>query len=141
VADALTEPGLSIYFTLEVDYADLGPWSTCQGLGVEIENEHRNESSMADYMHQFTGRYSFTNLVLGRPICADTKKVMSWITGFATIVVPTSASLKALDPAGGEIMSWDLSGVVPVRWTGPSFNTAELQVASESLELAYTGFL
>ena len=34
---------------------------------------------------------------------------------------------------------WDITGAVPVRWTGPEFNTASEQIAIESLEFAHHG--
>jgi phage tail-like protein len=135
------DPGLSVYFSVDVDGVELGAWTTCTGLGIEIETEGRTDTAMSFLMNQIPGRTKYTNLTLGRPVSPDTAKVMAWITGYATLPVPTAAEVKALDPQGGTIMTWDLLGVVPVKWTGPSFDAAQLQVATEQLELAYQGFL
>lgn len=135
------EPGLSVFFTCELDGVSLGTWTTCTGLGVEVETEPRTEGAMGYVMHQMSGRLKYTNLVLGRPVTSDTSKVMAWLTSFSTSPVSTTAEVSALDPSGKPLMSWDLVGVVPVRWTGPSFDAGSLAVATETLELAYTGFL
>jgi hypothetical protein len=42
---------------------------------------------------------------------------------------------------GKIIYTWSLDGVVPASWTGPSFDVNAHQLATETLELAYTGFL
>jgi hypothetical protein len=49
--------------------------------------------------------------------------------------------ITALGPDNRELVSWSLDGVVPVKWTGPSFNVDTLKVAMETLEMAYHGFL
>ncbi|MDQ6782995.1 MAG: phage tail protein [Actinomycetota bacterium] len=135
------DPGLSVYFSVDVDGVELGAWTTCSGLGIEIETEARTDTAMSFMMHQIPGRTKYTNLVLGRPVSPDTARVMAWITSFAAMPLSTSAQVNALDPEGGLIMTWQLMGVVPVKWTGPSFDAAQLQIATEQLELAYQGFL
>jgi phage tail-like protein len=39
------------------------------------------------------------------------------------------------------IWQWDLTGVIPVRWTGPSLSAESAKIATETLELAHHGFL
>lgn len=136
-----SDPGLSVFFSADIDGVNLGTWVTCTGLGIEVETEPRTEGAMSFLMHQVSGRLKYTNLVLGRPVSADTAKVMTWLATFSVLPVTTSAEVKALDAGGTTLMTWDLFGVVPVRWTGPSFDAGSLSVATETLELAYQGFL
>lgn len=142
MADFVTDaPGLSVYFSVDIDGVDLGAWTTCSGLGIEIETEGRADSSLSFMMNQLSGRLKYTNLTLGRPVSQDSDKVMAWLTSFAQMPAPTSASVTAYDTSGAPIMSWQLIGVVPVKWTGPSFDAGQLSVATEQLEIAYQGFL
>ena len=141
LGDPNLDPGLSTFFEIAIDKSLLGAWSKCSGLGMELEVDSRTDGSMALFMHQLTGRFKYTNLQLSRPICAETKMVMAWISSFSLLGGGTTATVTALDPAGKTILSWDLYGVVPVRWTGPEFDMNSLQVATETLELAYQGFL
>ncbi|HZT67016.1 MAG TPA: phage tail protein [Acidimicrobiales bacterium] len=141
MADPLTDPALSVYFEVSLDTAALGQWSTCSGLGLEIEHDPKATGSVSTFMHHFTGRIKYTNLTLSRPVCPDTSKVMTWLSTFSSMPVPGTASVAALDTEGNPIMTWELYGVVPVKWTGPSFDSSNLQIATETLELAYTGFL
>jgi hypothetical protein len=50
--------------------------------------------------------------------------------------------LKALNPNMSIVMTWNLEGVLPVSWSGPSYDVlTSPEVASETLEFAYKGFL
>jgi phage tail-like protein len=136
-----THPAISVYFSVEVDGVDLGSWITCSGLGMEIDTQARGDSAMTFVMHHLPGHLKYSHLVLGRPVSPDTSKVMAWISAFHLLPVPTAAQVTALDPAGHTVISWQLFGVTPVKWTGPSFDAAQVQIAKEQLELAYMGFL
>ena len=141
MSDLVTnDPGLSVFFTVEVDGVDIGSWATCSGLGIEIETQARGDTAMSFVMQHLPGQLKYTNLVLGRPVSPDTAKVLAWISSFHMLPVPTAAQVTALDPAGKTVMTWGLLGVTPVKWTGPSFDAGRLQVAHEQLELAYQGF-
>jgi phage tail-like protein len=142
MSDLITnDPGLSVYFKAVVDGVQLGDWTTCSGLGISIEHEPRSDTAMSFVMAHLPGKVTFNNITLGRPISPDTDKVVAWITSFAMLPVPTAAQITALDPMGNEIITFNLWGVVPIRWTGPSFDAASLKVAEEQLELAFQGFL
>ena len=52
-----------------------------------------------------------------------------------------TAEISALDSEGKAIATWNLDGVYPVKWNGPSLDVGNNQVATESLELAHNGFL
>ncbi len=141
MGDAVTDdPAVSVFFSVELDGIDIGSWTTCSGLGMEIETEQRGDTAMSFVMHHLPGQLKYTNLVLGRPVSPDTAKVLTWISAFHMLPTPTQAQVTAMDSTGGTIMSWDLLGVTPVKWTGPSFDAAQLQIAHEQLELAYQSF-
>ena len=52
-----------------------------------------------------------------------------------------TAEIAALDTEGKPIATWNLEGVFPVKWNGPSLDIGANQVATETLELAHNGFL
>jgi len=52
-----------------------------------------------------------------------------------------TGEISALDPEGQAIVTWNLEGIYPVRWSGPSLDIGNNQVATETLELAHNGFL
>jgi phage tail-like protein len=137
VSDPTLDPIVSIYFSLEIDSVDLGVFTTCSGLGMELQITQREEGGGGIFVHQLPGRFKYTNLQVTRPIGIDTQKTMGWLTRMAAGVAASTARLAALDPAGNVAFAWVLMGVLPARWTGPSFDAANPQPATETLELAY----
>ena len=142
MSDPMDDPAVSVYFTVDIDGAfPLGSWTTCSGLGIQIETAARGDSSMSFLMHHLSGHVTYTNVVLGRPVSTETQRVIDWMNTYTMMPVALSAEIKALDPTGSPIMKWQLWGVCPVKWTGPSFDAATPRVATEQLEIAYQGFL
>jgi len=52
-----------------------------------------------------------------------------------------TAEITVLDPAGDVVATWNLAGIFPAKWTGPTLDVAGNQVAIETLELAHNGFM
>ena len=76
-----------------------------------------------------------------RPVNADTAKIAQWLGKLSKGVERTTAQIVALTGDGEEVWHWNLTGVIPVKWTGPSFSADSAKVATETLELAHHGFL
>lgn len=132
---------MSTYFKAEIDGASLGAWDSITGFGIKIAMESRESGGVGNAMTQLPGRFSYTNIQLKRPVCPETKDVMKWLDKFAQSAHPCTAVITSLDADGKVIYTWSLDGVVPASWTGPSFDIASNQLATETLELAYKGFL
>ena len=62
---------------------------------------------------------------------------MLWLQSNMIKVIPQTMSITAMTMAGDEITTWNLAGVVPVKWTGPSLDIMSNNVATETLEVAY----
>jgi phage tail-like protein len=133
--------GMSTYFSVEVDGTSLGGWSSIQGFGIKIAVEARESGGVGTAMAQLPGRFSYTPIRLSRPICTSTKDVMKWLAKFAQTARPTTAVISSRDADGKIVFSWNLDGVVPAGWTGPTFDVNSNQLATETLELAYNGFI
>lgn len=144
MADVETDPAVSIRFHLSLDQHPIGWWTSLDGLGMETAIEPFEEGGENGFIHQLPTRLKFTNVKLSRPINADSAKVAVW---FMDIVKKRPKGQTAVIQAvGGKdektvIAQWSLQNVVPVRWTGPSFSVESPKVATESIELAYHGFL
>ncbi|MGH9067950.1 MAG: phage tail protein [Acidimicrobiales bacterium] len=139
MTDVGSDRGASVFFSLTIDSVDLGSFISCDGLGMEMNVEEHEEGGSGAFVRRLPGRYKFTNLKLTRPVSSDTKKVLSWLNSMAAECKRTNAQLKALSPDGKTVFEWTLTGVLPARWTGPSFDASSPKVATESLELAYEG--
>lgn len=139
--DLTNDPAVSVCFTIKIDDHDLGFFQSCDGLGCEVTIEPREEGGNNRFIHQLPGRIKYTNIKLTRPINGDTAKLASWFSSMAGTVKRTNAQIVALTSDGRKVAQWGLIGVVPVRWTGPSFNVDGPKVATETLEIAHHGFL
>jgi phage tail-like protein len=136
------QPGQSLRFRVRIDGEhDLGSWSKCDGLSVEYEVKEYMEGGENTYVHRIPGRVKYPNIKLTRLINKDSSKVATWVAGLRDKVERRTAEIAALDPKGETIVSWNLDGVYPVRWTGPSFDIGSSSAATETLELAHNGFL
>ena len=141
MADTVSDPAISVAFTITIDGQDLGAFSQCDGLGCEVEVMSKPEGGNNQFIHQLPGRIKYTNIKLTRPINGDSEKVARWFAGMATGVKRTGAEIVAMTLDGKRVAQWSLIGVVPIRWTGPQFSLDSPKVATETLELAHHGFL
>jgi phage tail-like protein len=63
--------------------------------------------------------------------------LMIWLQTQMIAVLPMTMAITAMTAGGEEITTWNLSGVVPVKWSGPSLDVMSNNVATETLEIAY----
>lgn len=137
----------SLRFRVVLDSGlNLGNWSKCDGLSVEFDIFEYKEGGENSFIHRIPGRAKYQNLKLTRPVNHDSGKVATWIArmkhaGMNKEVKRDTAAVSALDPQGNPIATWNLEGVYPVRWNGPTLDISNNQVATETLELAHNGFL
>ncbi len=147
------DPAVSLHFVVEIDDGiDLGKWSKCDGLSVEFEFHEYKEGGLNAYVHRIPTRAKYSNVKLSRPIDGvstapkqgDFKggmTVMKWLADLQKHVKRHTAHITLVDPEGKDVAKWDLQGVYPVRWNGPSLDVGSNQLAIETLELSHDGFL
>jgi len=138
---SMTDPAITVCFTVTVDGIDLGTFTTCDGLGCEVTLEAREEGGNNGFIYQLPGRMKFTNVKLTRPVNSDSAQIASWMSSMVGSIQRRTAQIQAMTADGTVVCSWGLDQVIPVKWTGPSFGVDSAKVATESLELAHHGFL
>jgi len=132
---------VSVFFKVQIDDKDLGTFNSCDGLGVEVVMEQREEGGNNGFVWQLPTRVKYSNIKLTRPVGPDSAKLTAWLVSFAHGVERHLATISALAVDGSVVASWHLDGVLPVRWTGPSLSPDSPKVATETVELAHHGFL
>lgn len=139
MADAST----GTFFTLRLDTLEIGRWTSCQGLGIQVAITQRQEGGTNGFVHQLPGQVSYTNIKLTRTVDADSPRLAAWLSrnAFEMRSRAHTAEIVATYADGSQICSWKLNRVVPVSWTGPSFSIDDTKPATETLELAHHGFL
>ncbi|MFI5733404.1 phage tail protein [Kribbella sp. NPDC051587] len=134
-------PAVGVRFMVQVDEVDLGLFTSCEGLGVEVVIEQRNEGGNNAYMMQIPSRLKFPNIKLTRPLTKETERVAKWISGLATGVRRRTGQITAMTSDGTVVARWGLIDVIPVRWTGPTFTKGPADVLTETIEIAHHGFI
>ena len=135
------DPAVTVCFAVSIDDSDLGSFICCEGLGIEVVLEQREEGGNNGVVWQLPTRIKYSNIKLSRPLSADTVKIAKWFAGMVNGVVPRTATISAMTVGRQVVAQWGLLGVVPVRWTGPSLNLDSAKVATETIEIAHHGFM
>ena len=132
------EPALTLTYQCTVDgIISLGTWTKIENLAFSYSVEEYREGGLNTYTRKIIGPLKYENVRLSRPVDADSMLIAAWLTSNIVKIVPQTMSITAMDSAGNEVTTWNLSGVVPVKWTGPTLDVNGNQVAMETLELAY----
>ena len=135
------DPAVSVCFQVEIDDKDLGWFNSCDGLGCEVVIEQREEGGNNGFVWQLPTRIKYGNVKFTRAVGRDSAKLTAWLVSFATGVERHTATISAKSPDGEVVASWQLDGVIPVRWSGPQLSLDSPKVATETIELAHHGFL
>jgi len=135
------DPAVSVCFSVTIDNDDLGYFISCEGLGVEVVLEQREEGGFNSQVWQLPTRLKYPNIKLSRPLGPETAKITKWFASMTTGVKRSTATIVAMSAEKKPVATWNLSGVVPVRWTGPTLNVESPKVATETIEIAHHGFL
>lgn len=137
---ATDDPAITVAFAVTVDGIELGSFNSCDGLGIEVVIEQREEGGNNTFVHQLPTRLKYPNIKLSRPLTSETEKVAQWFQSMSTGVTRKTGQIVAMRADGSVVARWGLTGVVPVRWSGPSLNPDSPKVATETIEIAYHGF-
>ncbi|MEM7338669.1 MAG: phage tail protein [Actinomycetota bacterium] len=142
----MSDPGIGYRFMVDVDGKQLGAFTKIDGLGAKYDVTTVKEGGENTFVHLLPGRVTYENLKLTRPVDASSGALAAWFTEFQTELQragrlkPTSAAITAYGPNDKAAATWTLSDVVPVSYSGPSFEAGSTAVLVESLELAHHGF-
>src|SRR5262245_3041998 len=132
------DPALSITYKCTVDgFIPLGIWTKIEGLGFEYDIFEYHEGGVNGYTQKRMGPIKYENLRLSRPVDSDSALLSAWLVMQAVKVVPQTMAISALNAAGEEITTWNLAGVVPRKWSGPSLDIMGNAIATETLEVIY----
>ena len=110
------DPAVSVCFSVTIDKGkSLGIFNSCEGLGIEIVMEQREEGGNNGMVWQLPTRMKYSNVKLSRPISADSAKLTSWFAGMINGVKPATMEISAITLENQVLAKWELFGVIPVR--------------------------
>jgi phage tail-like protein len=134
----MSDPAVSIAYKVTIDgFIPLGLWTKIEGLGFEYQVTEYREGGVNGYTHKILGPCKYTNLRLSRPVDATSPLLMIWLQAQMVKVIPQTMAITACTAGGEDITTWNLAGVVPIKWTGPSLDVMSNNVATETLEVTY----
>jgi phage tail-like protein len=116
-----------------------GGFSECSGLDMSMDIEEYKEGGNNGLILRFPTRVKWSNLRLKRGI-ATSDDLWLWHFGFVRgQVVRRDGVVTLQDEQQNPVKTWSFTGGLPVKWTGPSLNAAQNQIAIEELEIAHHG--
>jgi phage tail-like protein len=116
-----------------------GGFSECSGLEMSMDIEEYKEGGNNGLTLRFPTRVKHANLRFKRGI-AIADDLWLWHYGFVQgKVVRRDGVVTLQDEQQNPVKAWSFTRGLPVRWTGPSLNAAQNQVAIEELEIAHEG--
>lgn len=114
-------------------------FSECSGLDMSLDIEEYKEGGNNGLILRFPTRVKWSNLRLKRGL-ANSDELWLWHFGFVRgQVVRRDGVVTLQDEQQNPVKSWSFTRGLPVKWTGPSLNASQNQIAIEELEIAHEG--
>ncbi len=116
-----------------------GSFTEVSGLEFEISPiEYRNGSEPIT-MRKMPGLVKYTNLTFKRGITGDLL-FWNWVqSGVTGSIQRADGSIVLLDEARSEVMRWNFTRAWPCKYSGPGLNSANNEIAMNTLEIAHEG--
>jgi phage tail-like protein len=143
IAPLLT-PGITFELSIpgvQIDGADvsaIGYFTEISGLSAEVETLTYNEGGMNEFVHRLPTRVKYPNLVLKRGITSE-DGLMKWFQRSNTEAKRTDITITMLNHSGERVRTFTFVNAYPIKWTGPTFNSGQSQMATEAIEIAHDG--
>ncbi|MBW4484545.1 MAG: phage tail protein [Tildeniella torsiva UHER 1998/13D] len=127
----------------------LGGFSDVSGLGAEVTiAEYRNGNEKENRVRKVAGVYKASDVTLKRGV-VDSSDLWAWFddTRRNGPEAQREVVITLRDEAGNDIQAWKLRGVVPMKYTAPTFAAKgggdlaleELVLSAESIEFEKAG--
>jgi phage tail-like protein len=127
-------------FKIVVQGRTIGRFAECTGLSVEYDVTEYAEGGNNEFVHKLRGGVRYPNVTLRRGI-TDEDELLRWFYATENPAQRPTVTITLLDPLSAPVRHFALSAAQPIRWTGPSTTSESGKAASESLEIAHTGFV
>jgi phage tail-like protein len=120
-------------------------FSEISGLEATMNVESYDAGGVNGGALKFPGRINWKNLVFQRGVVerrptSDTSDFWTWLQSFLDgRGFRKDGVITLMDPSRAPALAWSWRRGVLVRWTGPTMNAQQSQVAIEQLEIAHEG--
>jgi len=132
-----TETNPAFRFVVDIDGISQAVFTECTLPVIEWEMEPVKEGGLNTHVHQLPGRQKAAQITLKNGIA--TSALLNWyIDSMNEKFTRRKVSVKLLNAHAKlkqPIMTWDIEGALPVKWTGPELNTKSDSIAIQTLQL------
>lgn len=130
----------------------LGLWQSCKGLQFEMKYKYVEQGGQYTSRVPLPETIAWSQITLERAVEQKASLVVwTWlqkcINGWGTAPTApgafpdaTNMTITLLDYQLNGVLQWQLEGVRPVKWVGPSLGATDNKVAIEQLVLEHQGF-
>ncbi len=134
------DPAGGHYFALEIDGVEVAHFSHCSGIRTEAAVFELEEGGLNDRVHRLVGASKWAPVIL-KQATNQSHALVDWRERCRAgdHRSRSSGAITVYDLAGRPVERFDLEGVWPVRWEGPSFDSSGSGLAVEELEIAHEG--
>lgn len=131
--------GVGSLISLAVGRPPEAGFAECSGLEMTIPAESYAEGGNNGTTLKFVGRVDWKPIVLKKGIVTSAD-LWRWHHDFVEgSGRRRDGVISLLDDAGETVRVWRFIRGLPVRWSGPTMNAAQSQVAFEEIEIAHEG--
>ncbi|HWE57030.1 MAG TPA: phage tail protein [Acidimicrobiales bacterium] len=134
-------PGISVFFSVTVDTVPLGTWNKLSGLGMSIQHADRTDTAMSMFYNHLPGAMTYSPITLERLIGPETAQTLNWFSAYHMLPIPVTGQIVCLTQDMEPVMSWELLGVSPREWRGPTLDAGSAAALTETLTINHMGFL
>ncbi|MEH1867436.1 MAG: phage tail protein [Nostoc sp.] len=125
---------------LSSDLVIAGGFSECSGLEGTLQIEEYSEGGENRFVHKFPTRMTYSNIVFKRGITFS-QELWQWHFDYVNGRGKRLDGLVTLlDESQEAVRIWSFQKGLPLKWTGPTLNAAQNQVAIETLEIIHQGW-
>jgi phage tail-like protein len=137
--------GLSTVALSTAGLRTMAAFAEVSGLEMTMEVEDYAAGGLNDTVLKFPGRAKWANLVMKRGLFAkrdplDKSDLWTWCEAYLDgRGVRKDGIIVLLDENRRPKLTWSFKRGLPLKWSGPSLNAGQSQVAFESIEIAHEG--
>src|SRR6266850_6913666 len=134
-----SQKSVGTLITVAVNYFVAG-FSECSGIEATFEVMELKEGGLNSHVWKFPVRASHSNITLKHGAIYAYDDLWEWHNGWVKGQGKRKDGLIVLkDNSGRPAKMWKFKRGIPMKWTGPSLNALQNNIASESLEIAHEG--
>ena len=117
----------------------VGGFSECSGIEMNMKVEEFNEGGRNGEVLKFRGRVSWSNITLLKENLASGTVLWDWYYSFIQGRGTRRDGVIILNQQRVPNNVWQFRRGIPMKYTGPSLNASQSNVAIESIEIAHEG--